>query len=144
VNSRRDQFRIAQPELLSDADQPILPRRFVALQFETRDNVAQLMIELPRDVRMRAYVHFGQDRIKAQVSAANPFETRMENVQRFHMLRLSQGPSFHDPAATRTYFPVNGKPASVSELLCQRSSRRACITKLCVRFLQRTKIGFAA
>jgi hypothetical protein len=58
VISRWTSLGIALPESLSDADQPILPLGFVSPQFEIRDNVAQLMTELPGQVRMRACVHF--------------------------------------------------------------------------------------
>ena len=117
-----DQFRIALPELLSDAEQPILPWGFVSPQFEIQDNVAQLLIELPGEVRMRACVHFGEDRIKAQVSATNLSKRKWRMFNAFTCFACHKAPSFHDPAATRTYFPVNGKWTSVSELPCQCSS----------------------
>ena len=66
-----EQFRIALPELLSDADQPILPWGFVSPEFEIRDNVARMVIELPGVIQMEARVYFTEDRIKAQVSATN-------------------------------------------------------------------------
>jgi hypothetical protein len=117
-----DEFRIALPELLSDADRPILPWGFVSPQFEIRDHVAQLRIELPGEVRMRAGVHFGHDRIKAQVSATNLSRREWRMFNAFTCFACHKAPSFHDPAATRTYFPVDGKWTSVSELPGRGSS----------------------
>src|ERR1700730_13967384 len=65
------EFRIALPELLSDANHPILPWGFVSPKFEIRDNSACLVIELPDEVRVEARVHFGRDGIEADVTATN-------------------------------------------------------------------------
>jgi hypothetical protein len=66
-----EQFRTALPELLSDADQPILPWGFVSPEFDIQGHVARMAIELPGEVRIEARVYFGEDRIRARVSATN-------------------------------------------------------------------------
>jgi hypothetical protein len=114
-----EEFRIALPELLSDADQPILPWGFVSPEFEIRDNVARLVIELPGEVQMEARVHFGEDRIKAQVSATNLSKRKWEMFNAFTCFACHKAPSFHDPEATRTYFPVKGEWKPVTELRSQ-------------------------
>ncbi len=114
-----DEFRIALPELLSDADEPILPWGFVSPQFEIRGNVARLLIELPGEVRMEGQVHFREDRIKAQVSATNLSKREWKMFNAFTCFACHEAPSFHDPDSTRTYFPVNGKFTPIAELRSQ-------------------------
>ena len=111
-----DEFRIAVPELLSDADEPILPWGLVSPQFEIRDNAARLAIDLPGVVRLKARVHFGKDRIQAQVSATNLSKRTWKLFNAFTCFACHKAPSFHDPEAMRTYFPVEGKWTSVVEL----------------------------
>jgi hypothetical protein len=105
--------------LLSDADQPILPWGFVSPEFEIRDNVARMVIELPGVIQMEARVYFTEDRIKAQVSATNLSNREWKMFNTFTCFACHKAPSFHDPEATRTYFPVNGKFTPIAELRSQ-------------------------
>jgi hypothetical protein len=110
------EFRIALPELLSDANHPILPWGFVSPKFEIRDNSACLVIELPDEVRVEARVHFGRDGIEADLTATNLSTHTWEKLNAFTCFACYKAGSFYDPELTRTYFPIEGNWKPLVEL----------------------------
>jgi hypothetical protein len=85
-----EEFRIALPELLSDAFQSILPWGFVSPAFDIRDNVARLEIELTGWGSNKGSGRLPRRPNQNSGDCHQPFETQMGNVPCFHLLRLLQ------------------------------------------------------
>ena len=112
----RDEFRIAVPELLSDADQAILPWGFPSPHFEIADDRAQLCIDLPKVVRMEATVQVCEGSIEIRVKATNLSAYRWERLNAFTCFACHHAPSFDNPLADRTKFLIGTRWQSVARL----------------------------
>src|SRR6266487_2001097 len=110
------EFRIALPELISDANRSILPWGFVSPEFEIRDHEAQLTIEVPNEVRMEACVADKGDCIEAQLRLTNLSRGTWVLANAFICFACLNAPLFYDSEGSRTWYPKGGKWHAMSEL----------------------------
>lgn len=110
------EFRIAIPELISDANDAILPWGFPSPQFDIQEDRALLSIEVPGKIRLKAEVSFGDQQIEAQVTATNLSDVAWVGLNAFTCFACCKAPRFHDPSCVNTYFPVEEKWRALSEL----------------------------
>lgn len=111
-----EEFRIAIPELVSDAKKPIMPWGHPSPEFDFEQNRARCLIEIPGSICVEATVSFLGERIDTLVKATNLSSRPWEHTNAFTCFAYYAAPSFYDRSLTRTYFPVDGKWKAVTEL----------------------------
>lgn len=116
-----EEFRIVIPELISDAEDAIVPWGLPSPDFEIGTDVARIALEIKDVARMEAEVRFLADRIDAQVKATNLSSRSWEKLNAFTCFAYYAAPSFFDPQLQRTYLPVNGQWRSISQLFSEHN-----------------------
>ncbi len=115
----REVFKIVIPELVSDAEEPIIPWEQPSPKWDIDQTSARWSTEIHNTVRMKSEVHFDGEQITARVKLTNLSPRSWEKVNAFTCFAYYAAPSFDDPELRRTYFPVNKKWKSVSELFAE-------------------------
>ncbi len=116
-----EKFKVVIPELVSDAQEPIVPWAQASPNWEIGEDRARWSVEIPKSVRMEAKVHFASGQIETRVKVTNLSHRTWEKVNAFTCFAYYSAPSFDDPELTRTCFPVNGKWKSVAELYAEHN-----------------------
>jgi hypothetical protein len=110
------EFRIAIPELVSDAHAAILPWGFSSPQFEISDHVAGLSIKVPGAIQMQAEVSFRMEQIEAKIRATNLSSRKWEVANIFTCFNCGHSSLFRDPEAVRTYVATENGWKSVADV----------------------------
>jgi hypothetical protein len=116
------EFRIVIPELLSDAEEPIVPWEQPSPKWEITENLIRGVTERPGIVRMEVSVQFQEGwQIATRVRATNLSARTWRQLIAFTCFAYYAAPVFDDPELARTYFPVEGKWRSVADLFRQHN-----------------------
>lgn len=111
------EFRVVIPELLSDAQEPIVPWEQPSPKWEITENLIRGVTERPGIVRMEVSVQFRDGwQIETRVQATNLSARTWKHLLAFTCFAYYAAPAFDDPDLTRTYLPVDGKWTTVAEL----------------------------
>ena len=110
------EFRIAIPELVSDAHAAILPWGYSSPQFEISDHFAGLNIRVPGAIQMQAKVTFGRERVEAKVRAINLSSRKWQVANIFTCFNCGHSSLFRDPEAVRTYVATKNGWKSVADV----------------------------
>ena len=99
-------FKIAIPEVVSDAEGPIVPWAHNPDTWEFSRESARWKTTIPDMARVEAEVEFRKGQIETRVKLTNLSTRTWRRTNVFTCLTYADAPLFNDPALERTYVPT--------------------------------------
>ncbi|MDO8585597.1 MAG: hypothetical protein Q7T82_01005 [Armatimonadota bacterium] len=116
-----DEFLLVVPELVSDAEEALLPWSHPSPRWEIGQDSAHCMIDIDRAILMEADVVFRGEDISIAVTVTNLSERIWRLANLFTCFAFYRAPRFNDPDLRRTFIPIGARRwKSVGELFAER------------------------
>jgi hypothetical protein len=121
-------FRIVIPEIITDKKDTLVPWSQESPNWDIGPDHAGWECKVPKVIRMKADVHFGDQVIDANVEITNLSQRNWELANAFTCFTFYAAPTFDNPQMDRVYFPVGGKWRSVADLFREHDPGRGPYT----------------
>lgn len=101
-----DDFLLVVPELVSDAEEALLPWSHASPEWDIEKDSARCLIEIPQTILMEAEVLFGGEQIRVEVTVTNLSNRVWRLTNLFTCFAFYKAPRFNNKDLRRTFIPV--------------------------------------